>query len=103
MVSRNDVTAEAGGRSILLYTTPKILLLNQTTSQYKPIVCALKNYNLNSREKFEPGRGFEPRTSRFLAWRSIRIVQVVERQARGQEVRGSNPRPGSNFSLEFKL
>ena len=24
----------------------------QLTSQYKPIVCALKNYNLNSREKF---------------------------------------------------
>ena len=30
------------------------------TSKYKPIVCALKNYNLNSREKFEPGPGFEP-------------------------------------------
>ena len=26
-------------------------------SKYKPIVCALKNYNLNSREKFEPGPG----------------------------------------------
>ena len=28
--------------------------------KYKPIVYALKNYNLNSREKFEPGPGFEP-------------------------------------------
>ena len=26
-------------------------------SKYKPIVCALKNYNLNSGEKFEPGPG----------------------------------------------
>ena len=28
----------------------------------------MKNYSLNSREKFEPGLGFEPRTSIFLAW-----------------------------------
>ena len=28
---------------------------------------------------------------------------MVERQARDPEVRGSNPVPGSNFSLEFKL
>ena len=27
-----------------------------------------KVINLNSREKFEPGPGFEPRTSRSLAW-----------------------------------
>ena len=27
------------------------------TSKYKPIICALKNYNLNSREKFKPGPG----------------------------------------------
>ena len=40
------------------------------TSKYSPIVCALKNYNLNSREKFEPGPGFETQTSRSLAWRS---------------------------------
>ena len=44
----------------------------------KSIVCALKNYNLNSREKFERGPGFDP------------------------EVQGSNPGPSSNFSLEFK-
>ena len=25
----------------------------------------MKNYNLNLREKFEPGAGFEPRTSNF--------------------------------------
>ena len=31
------------------------------------------------------------------------MAQVVERQARDLEVRGSNPGPGSNFSLEFKL
>ena len=30
----------------------------------------MKNYNLNPREKFESGPGFEPRTSRSLAWRS---------------------------------
>ena len=28
---------------------------------------------------------------------------MVERQARDLEVRGSNPVPGSNFSLEFKI
>ena len=39
-------------------------------SKYTPLVCAFKNYNLNSREKFEPGPGFERRTSRSLAWRS---------------------------------
>ena len=49
----------------------------------------MKNYNLNSREKFEPGPGFEP--------------LVVERQARDLEVRGSNPGTDSNFSLEFKF
>ena len=27
------------------------------TSKYKPLVCALNDYNLNSREKFEPGPG----------------------------------------------
>ena len=31
------------------------------TSKYKTSVCTLKNYNLNSREKFKPGQGFEPR------------------------------------------
>ena len=31
-----------------------------------------------------------------------RIDQVVERQTRDLEVRGSNPGPGSNVSLEFK-
>ena len=30
------------------------------TSKYNPIVCALKNYNLDSRVKFEPGPEFEP-------------------------------------------
>ena len=27
-------------------------------SKYKPIVCTIKNYNLNSREKFEHRPGF---------------------------------------------
>ena len=58
---------------------------------------------LNSRENFEPGLRFEPRTSRSLVWRSTRIVQVVERQVRDMEVRGSNPGPGLNFSLEFEF
>ena len=49
--------------------TPSMVL----KSKYKPIVSALKNYNLNSREKFEPGPGFEPRTSRSLAWRQIPV------------------------------
>ena len=48
-------------------------------------LCALENYNLNSREKVEPGPGLEPQTSRPL------------------EIRDSNPGPGSNFSLEFKI
>ena len=30
------------------------------------------------------------------------ITQTVERQARDLEVRGSNPGPGPNFSLEIK-
>ena len=47
-----------------------VYIFIKLTSKYKPIVCALKNYNLNSREKFEPGPGFEFRTSRSLAWRS---------------------------------
>ena len=34
---------------------------------------------------------------------SFLIAQVAERQARDLEVRGSNPGPGSNFSLEFKF
>ena len=34
------------------------------TSKYKPIVCALNNYNLNSRKNCEPGPVFEPRTSK---------------------------------------
>ena len=39
------------------------LLIFKLTSKYKPIVYALKNYNLNPTEKFEPKPGFEPRTS----------------------------------------
>ena len=31
------------------------VLIRKLASKYKPIVCALKNYNFNSREKFEPG------------------------------------------------
>ena len=31
------------------------------------------------------------------------MAQVVERQARDLEARGSNAGPGLNFSLEFKL
>ena len=46
------------------------ILLFKLTSKHKPIVCALTNNNLNSGEKFEPGPGFEPQTSRSLAWRS---------------------------------
>ena len=38
------------------------------TRKYKPIVCVFENYYLNSREKFEPGPGFAPRTSKSLAW-----------------------------------
>ena len=36
-------------------------------------MCALKNYKLDSIEKFEPGPGIEPRTSRSLAWRSTTL------------------------------
>ena len=38
------------------------------------------NYNLNSREKFEPEPGFEPRTSRSLAstiWVIIIIIIII--------------------------
>ena len=42
-----------------------------------------------SREKFEPGLGYESRISRSLAWC----------QARDLEIRGSNPGSGSNFLL----
>ena len=38
---------------------------------------------------------------RTVNW--TRISQVVERHARDLELRGSNPGPGSNFSLEFKM
>ena len=44
--------------------------LNQIDKSIKLIICARKNYNLNPREKFETGRGFKPRTSRYLAWHS---------------------------------
>ena len=37
----------------------------------------------------------------YVNW--TRLAQVVKRQARDLEVRGSNPGPGSKFSLEFKL
>jgi len=40
-------------------------------SKYELIIYALRNCNLNLREKFEPGPGFEPRTYRSQqAWRS---------------------------------
>ena len=54
-------------------TLPLIIyfdVLNQTDSKCKLTICALKNYNLISREKFKPWPGFEPRTSRSLAWHS---------------------------------
>ena len=54
------------------------------TSKYKPIVCALKNYNLTSREKFKPGPGFELRTwtSRSLARRSATWAILVQLTAK---------------------
>ena len=76
------------------------------TSKYKPIVCALKNYNLNSKEKFEPGPGFKSQNSRKIYTCTVnwtRIALVVEHQARDLEVRGLNPGPRLNFSLEFKF
>ena len=39
-------------------------------SRYKVIICALRNYNFNSREKIKPGPGFELWTSRFIVWGS---------------------------------
>ena len=35
--------------------------------------------NLNSREKFDPGLGFEPRTTKSLAWRSEVQIPVQVR------------------------
>ena len=49
----------------------------KSNRQVNTNLCTLKSYYLNSREKFEPRPGFEPRT---------RIAQVVERQARDLEV-----------------
>ena len=46
------------------------------TSKYKPIVYAMKNYNLNSGEKFEPGPEFEPRISRYIE-RRIEFLQLI--------------------------
>ena len=40
---------------------------------------------------------FDNRKSRLLD----RITQMVERQAGDLEVQGSNPGPGSNFSLDI--
>ena len=62
----NFISAEIGGIKLIGYNF--MIFLNQIDNKYKPIVCALKNYNLNSREQFEPGPGFEPRTIRSLAW-----------------------------------
>ena len=52
---------------VTLYQYFKIKL----SSKYKLIICALRNYNFNSREKFKPRPGFEPRTYRSQqAWHS---------------------------------
>ena len=48
--------------------TLKLIFKIRLISDYKLIICARKNYNLNPREKFEPASGLEPRTSRSLAW-----------------------------------
>ena len=60
-----------------MFSNSTIIKKTKNTSgiNYKPIDRALKNYNLNSREKFEPGR--------------------VDSS--------SNLGPGSNVPLEFKL
>ena len=51
--------------------------LNKLISNYKLIVCGLRNYNFISKEKFEPGLGFEPWTSKSLVWCStIWAIQV---------------------------
>ena len=42
---------------------------SKLTSKYKPIVCTLKNCNLNSREKFEPGP-LKWYSARLEIWRS---------------------------------
>ena len=58
------------------YIQIKLLIEN------KLIICALGNLHYKiSGEKFESEPGFEPWTSGFLARRSTRIAQVVERRA----------------------
>ena len=57
-------------RGMLVLMQFSLSLIKNLFKSNWPIVCALKNYNLNSREKFKPGPGFEPRTSSSLAWRS---------------------------------
>ena len=45
----------------------------------KLIICALENLHYKiSREKFEPEPEFEPRTSKFLAWRSSQVQISLE-------------------------
>ena len=112
-----------GWKSFSYLTQIKLLI------ETKPIVCLpweILHYKI-SREKLAPELGFEPRTSRFLAWRSAtwailvlipahvqislliwawagmrtRIVQVAERRARNPEVRGSNPGSGSFLSWDL--
>ena len=45
------------------------IIVQDQDGQNNIMIC-LKKYNLNSKEKFEPGLEFEPRTSRSLAWHS---------------------------------
>ena len=56
-------------------------MLFELISKYKFIICALRNYNFISREKFKPGLGsnLEPPN---LVWSS----NTVECQARDLEV-----------------
>ena len=75
------------------------------TSKYKCIVCALKNYNFKFKRK-NPNleSGFEPQTSRSLAWRSTtRIAQVVEQPARVWRSEVHILVQVQIFSLEFKI
>jgi hypothetical protein len=49
-------------------------------SKYKLIICTLRNYNFISREKVEPGPGFEPQTIAKVILQETKSVKKVRIQ-----------------------
>ena len=52
--------------------------VRELISKYKFIICALRNYNFISREKFKPGPGFKPRIKTFHPqWRENLYLHLL--------------------------